>query len=113
VVGDYHTHGNYSIEIAPGKFIVTGDPARDNLNSDKFSVYDVRRYQTFQKMLGAFRGYLGTPSGKFYVYVNGKYYDLAQVIKALQQQQEEQRRREEQQREEQKRKQQEQQKTTQ
>jgi RHS repeat-associated protein len=52
VVGGYHTHGNYSIEIAPGKFIVTGDPARDNLGSDKFSTYDVRRYQAFQKMLG-------------------------------------------------------------
>jgi hypothetical protein len=59
VVGDYHTHGDYSTaDPVTGAAVRTSDPARDDFNSDNFSASD-----------GAgtpgYAGYLGTPSGTF------------------------------------------------
>ena len=64
IVGNYHTHGDYSIyDQETGAFIRTGDPARDDLNSDNFSSGDIRVCT-----INAERGYLGTPSGVFRAY---------------------------------------------
>jgi hypothetical protein len=64
IVGNYHTHGDYSIyDQETGAFIRTGDPARDDLNSDNFSSGDIRVCT-----INAEKGYLGTPSGVFRAY---------------------------------------------
>lgn len=99
IVGDYHTHGNYSIRNSDGTITVTGDPQKDNLNSDNFSPSDKNRYQELAKLLGQYRGYLGTPGQKYYIYYNGAKGDLSQIV---QQQQEEGRKRQERQREQEK-----------
>lgn len=39
---DWHTHGNYSVQGPDGKPVATGDPARDDYNSDQFSAPDFR-----------------------------------------------------------------------
>ncbi len=68
VVGDYHTHGDYSTAGPGGKAIRTGDPKRDDFNSDHFSGADKRGIASDGRGQPAYRGYLGTPSGKFLIY---------------------------------------------
>lgn len=68
VVGDYHTHGDYSTAGPGGKAIRTGDPKRDDFNSDHFSGGDRRGITSDGRGQPAYRGYLGTPSGKFLIY---------------------------------------------
>lgn len=94
IVGDYHTHGNYSLKLPDGSIVLTGDPASDNLNSDQFSRQDVNRYDSLVKRQGVYRGYLGTPSGKFYVYYKGKVYDLTTEVENQQKEQQERKERE-------------------
>jgi hypothetical protein len=65
-VGNYHTHGDYSIiDPKTGKIVRTSDPKRDDFDSDNFSQPDIDT----DKVMGAgkpgYRGYLGTPSGVF------------------------------------------------
>lgn len=61
VVGDYHTHGDYStVDRATGAAVRTNDPSKDQFNSDNFSTQDKRD----NDRLG-YPGYLGTPSGTF------------------------------------------------
>lgn len=66
VVGDYHTHGDYSMQDPVTKVITrTSDPARDNLGSDNFSREDKIGIAHDGAGNPAYRGYLGTPSGTF------------------------------------------------
>lgn len=72
VVGDYHTHADYSLtDPVTGNAIRTSDPRRDDYNSDSFSEID--RQGTIKDAMGkeSYRGYLGTPSGRF-LYYDGK-----------------------------------------
>jgi RHS repeat-associated protein len=76
IVGVYHTHGNYSIEDpVTKKPIPTGDPKRDDYDSDNFSKFDRQQAFHFALYLNtdtpsdgeydkSFRSYLGTPSGE-------------------------------------------------
>ncbi|TCV91638.1 RHS repeat-associated protein [Luteibacter rhizovicinus] len=67
VVGDYHTHGNYTKKVGSEYVIV--DSASDGFDSDNFSTRDKLRYAGFASILKhVYRGYLGTPSGKSWVY---------------------------------------------
>jgi RHS repeat-associated protein len=69
VVGDYHTHGNYSQKGPDGKPVATGDPKKDDYGSDKFSGGDKRGIAAdAAKAGGDYKGYLGTPSGKVLQY---------------------------------------------
>jgi len=68
-VGDYHTHGDYStMDPATGKAVRTGDPARDDFNSDDFSQTDRDGIANDAAGKPGYKGYLGTPSGKFKQY---------------------------------------------
>jgi RHS repeat-associated protein len=89
VVGDYHTHGNYATLNPDGTFTATGDPSKDNLNSDQFSSDDIKRYDTLGGVNGVYRGYLATPGQKFLVYdaKTRKIFNLVQVVQQQQQQQ--------------------------
>ncbi len=61
VVGDYHTHGDYSTaDPSTGAAVRTNDPAKDQFNSDNFSAQD-KSDNTKQ----GYPGYLGTQSGTF------------------------------------------------
>jgi hypothetical protein len=70
VVGDYHTHGDYSIK-KNGKITRTSDPKRDNLNSDHFSRRDKRLTEGDARDYPGYKSYLGTPSGVFRGYDPG------------------------------------------
>jgi hypothetical protein len=64
VVGDYHTHGDYSTaDPKTGAAVRTSDPKRDDFNSDNFSGQDKRDNDR-----QGYPGYLGTPSGTFRKY---------------------------------------------
>ena len=65
LVGDYHTHGDYSTADASGNPVRTSDPARDDYNSDGFSAADLRGIGNDGRGNPDYRGYLGTPSGTF------------------------------------------------
>lgn len=66
VVGDYHTHGDYSTaEPTTGAAVRTSDPARDDFNSDNFSRTDKTGIARDGAGNPDYRGYLGTPSGTF------------------------------------------------
>jgi len=65
-VGNYHTHGDYSIaDPNTGIAVRTSDPARDEFNSDNFSVQDKKFITQHGAGISGYAGYLGTPSGKF------------------------------------------------
>ncbi len=85
-VGDYHTHGNYSLAGVSGP-VATGDPARDDYNSDNMSQADIRTtvQDAVRRHVDAvtsyvknpvgkpdfkqdYKSYLATPSGTFKVY---------------------------------------------
>ena len=68
VVGDYHTHGDYSLQAADGSLIRTSLPYLDDFNSDNFSSADKYWDRQFDFHSTEYRGYLGTPSGAFKVY---------------------------------------------
>ncbi len=68
VVGDYHTHGDYSIMGPNGEAIRTHDPHRDDFNSAHFSGPDKTGIAHDAIGKPEYRGYLGTPSGKFLTY---------------------------------------------
>ncbi len=74
VVGDYHTHGDYSVMGPNGHAIKTHDPHHDDFNSDHFSGVhgspggDKGGIEHDAHGKPEYRGYLGTPSGKFKAY---------------------------------------------
>jgi hypothetical protein len=68
VVGDYHTHGDYSVAGPGGKAVRTSDPNRDDFNSDHFSSTDKTGIAHDAAGKPEYRGYLGTPSRRFLVY---------------------------------------------
>ena len=68
IVGDYHTHADYSLVDATGAAIRTSDPLRDAFNSDNFSSTDYRGIAADAGSNAAYRGYLGVPSGSFRAY---------------------------------------------
>lgn len=64
IVGDYHTHGDYSTaDPTTGAAIRTDDPKKDEFNSDHFSRQDKKDNDKV-----GYPGYLGTPSGTFRKY---------------------------------------------
>jgi uncharacterized Zn-binding protein involved in type VI secretion len=63
VVGDYHTHANYSTKDSSGNIVPTEDPSKDIYDSDNFSPQDKSDSNT-----QGYPGYLGTPSGTFRKY---------------------------------------------
>jgi len=66
VVGDYHTHGDYStVDPDTGAAVRTSDPARDDFNSDNFSTTDRNGIASDGADTPGYAGYLGTPSGTF------------------------------------------------
>jgi RHS repeat-associated protein len=70
LVGDYHTHGDYSIyDPKTKKAVRTSDPKKDSYHSDDFSSLDkagiIADAATYGKQ---YRGYLGTPSKVFKEY---------------------------------------------
>jgi uncharacterized Zn-binding protein involved in type VI secretion len=66
VVGDYHTHGDYSTaDPVTGDAVRTSDPARDDFNSDNFSGVDRAGIASDGAGTPGYAGYLGTPSGTF------------------------------------------------
>ncbi len=69
VVGDYHTHGDYStFDAASGQAVRTSDPALDDFNSDNFSSQDYQGIRSDAAGSPGYKGYLGTPSGTFKVF---------------------------------------------
>lgn len=69
VVGDYHTHADYSTaDPLTHRAVRTSDPARDDFNSDDFSATDRAGIAADGNGIGGYKGYLGTPSGVFKVY---------------------------------------------
>jgi uncharacterized Zn-binding protein involved in type VI secretion len=65
VVGDYHTHGDYSTKDAAGDPVRTSDPSQDAFNSDNFSTTDRNGIAADGAGTPGYAGYLGTPSGTF------------------------------------------------
>ena len=66
MVGDYHTHGDYSTaDPATGAAVRTSDPANDDFNSDNFSGTDKTGIASDGAGTPGYAGYLGTPSGTF------------------------------------------------
>ena len=66
IVGDYHTHGDYSIyNLKTGAAIRSSNPLNDQFNSDYFSKGDYRGISIDARRSPDYRGYLGTPSGVF------------------------------------------------
>lgn len=69
VVGDYHTHGDYStVDKATGAAVRTSDPSLDQFNSDRFSSTDKTGIASDGAGIPGYKGYLGTPSGTFRSY---------------------------------------------
>jgi uncharacterized protein RhaS with RHS repeats len=68
VVGDYHTHGDYSLAGQGGKAIRTSNPKQDSFNSDNFSGGDYTGISSDARGKPEYKGYLGTPSGVFKVF---------------------------------------------
>ena len=68
VVGDYHTHGDYSVMGPNGNAVRTHDPHRDDFNSNHFSRPDKQGVANDARGKPEYRGYLGTPSGRFLEY---------------------------------------------
>lgn len=65
VAGDYHTHGDYSVQGKNGEVVRTSDPMRDDFNSDNFSPSDERITAVASLKNKCHQSYLGTPIGKF------------------------------------------------
>jgi hypothetical protein len=68
LVGDYHTHGDYSITDFMGNAVRTSDVNNDSFKADNFSARDYGGIEAtatanFNSIGTAYRGYLGTPSG--------------------------------------------------
>jgi RHS repeat-associated protein len=76
IVGEYHTHGDYSKKGFLGSAVRTSDPNNDAFGSDHFNIVDYNHAVTKSRELiskgklqeGEYRSYLGTPSGNYYVY---------------------------------------------
>ena len=68
VVGDYHTHGDYSTAGPNGEAVRSSDPAHDDFNSDHFSTTDKQGIASDGANTPGYKGYLGTPSGTFRSY---------------------------------------------
>ena len=68
IVGDYHTHGDYSVLGPHGRTVRTSDPNRDDFNSDHFSRGDKRGIARDARRKPSYLGYLGTPGGQFLIY---------------------------------------------
>jgi len=64
-VGDYHTHGDYSLAGPDGNPQRTSDPNRDDYNSDAFSASDLRGIAADAQGVDEYTGYLGTPGGTY------------------------------------------------
>jgi hypothetical protein len=63
--GDYHTHGDYSVQGPGGQPQRTGNPALDDYNSDRFSRGDTDGIRADGRNRPGYKGYLGTPSGDY------------------------------------------------
>jgi len=68
VVGDYHTHADYSVPNATGGGTRTSDPGNDGYGSDGFSQPDRTGIAADAAGNADYRGYLGTPGGTFHEY---------------------------------------------
>ncbi|OXJ08248.1 hypothetical protein CFB39_32155 [Burkholderia sp. AU6039] len=68
IVGDYHTHGDYSVQNMNGEIVRTSNLARDDFDSDNFSVKDNLLTLAATAKNKCHRSYLGTPSGKIKVF---------------------------------------------
>ena len=65
-MGDYHTHGDYSTKDPnTGAAVRTNDKTKDEFNSDNFSSPDRQGIAQDARNTPGYKGYLGTPSGKF------------------------------------------------
>ncbi len=63
--GDYHMHGDYSVQGADGKPQRTGNSALDDCNSDRFSRSDIDGICADARNRPGYKGDLGTPSGNY------------------------------------------------
>jgi Domain of unknown function (DUF4329) len=64
VVGLYHTHGDYSLDVN-GQTVRTSNAALDGYNSDHFSQQDKSYFRSAARGQPEYTGYVGTPSGEF------------------------------------------------
>jgi hypothetical protein len=64
-VGDYHTHGDYSVEGPDGKPQRTSQPALDQYGANRFSDVDIDGIRQDARGKPEYKGYLGTPSGEY------------------------------------------------
>lgn len=71
MVGDYRTHGDYSLKGKNGSVIRTSDPLRDSLDSDRFSESDRTIHMMASAKNKCHKSYLSTPSGKYKVLQGG------------------------------------------
>src|SRR5713226_8455195 len=64
-VGDYHTHGDYSVRDArTGQPVRTGDPRKDSYNSDHLGPTDLTTSHARGQGKSEYTTVVGTPSGK-------------------------------------------------
>jgi hypothetical protein len=68
VAGDYHTHGDFSVQGANGKPVRTSNPALDDYDSSNFSRQDTRGIKADAAGKPEYTGYLGTPDGAYRSY---------------------------------------------
>lgn len=69
VVGEYHTHGDYSAVGENNQVVRTSDPQHDSYDSNNFGFDDLSRANWYsQHAFSGYKSYLGNPSGIFKVY---------------------------------------------
>ncbi len=68
IVGDYHTHGDYSVVGSKNEVIRTGNSMKDDFDSDNFSESDKKITAMATLKNRCHQSYLGTPSGQFKKY---------------------------------------------
>ncbi len=69
IVGDYHTHGDYStLDVETWTAVRTNDPSKDFFDANNYTKTDITGITNDAKGVSTYRGYLGTPSGKFKAY---------------------------------------------
>ena len=79
IVGDYHAHGDYSVEDPKtDRIIRTSEPNKDHFDADNFSEWDISTTHMAADGDPNYRSYLGTPSGIFKAYdpVGDRVYEI-------------------------------------
>ena len=65
IVGDYHTHGDYSAAESDGSARRTTNPLSDGYNSNNFSDFDLEAITNDASGIKGYTGFLGTPGSDY------------------------------------------------